>query len=122
MISYHTFFSRATPRAGGNPICSAEKKHFGQSEALFSSISHFLRHTEGIISTSSGMISSRPSSIVSVRTSLLKSERKPKLHVGPSAPKPGPTLLMAVSEAVKAAVNSTPSSDTTSVPKSKIAM
>ena len=77
---------------------------------LFLIFFYFLRHTEGIRSTSRGMISSLPSSMMALITSLLTPERKPKLHVGPTAPRPGPTLLMAVSEAVKAAVKSISSS------------
>ena len=83
---------------------------------------YFLRQTEGIKRTSSGMISSLPSSMMALITSLLTPERKPKLHVGPTAPRPGPTLLMAVSEAVKAAVKSISSSVSTSVPSSRIAI
>ena len=81
---------------------------------------YFLRQTEGIKRTSSGMISRRPSSMMALIVSLLMPERKPKLHVGPTAPRPGPTLLMAVSEAVNAAVKSMLSSDKISVPSSKI--
>jgi anti-sigma F factor len=65
---------------------------------------YFLRQTEGIKRTSSGMISRRPSSMMALIVSLLMPERKPKLHVGPTAPRPGPTLLMAVSEAVTNAI------------------
>ena len=83
---------------------------------------YFLRQTEGIKRTSSGMISRRPSSMMALIVSLLMPERKPKLHVGPTAPRPGPTLLMAVSEAVKAAVKSMLSSDKISVPSSMIAI
>ena len=83
---------------------------------------YFLRQTEGIKRTSSGMISRRPSSMMALIVSLLMPERKPKLHVGPTAPRPGPTLLMAVSEAVNAAVRSMLSSDKISVPSSKIAI
>ena len=89
---------------------------------LFLIFFYFLRHTEGIRSTSRGMISSLPSSMMALITSLLTPERKPKLHVGPTAPRPGPTLLMAVSEAVKAAVKSISSSVSTSVPSSRIAI
>ena len=89
---------------------------------LFVIFFYFLRHTEGIRSTSRGMISSLPSSMMALITSLLTPERKPKLHVGPTAPRPGPTLLMAVSEAVKAAVKSISSSVSTSVPSSRIAI
>ena len=81
---------------------------------------YFLRQTEGIKRTSSGMISRRPSSMMALIVSLLMPERKPKLHVGPTAPRPGPTLLMAVSEAVNAAVKSMLSSYKISVPSSKI--
>ena len=83
---------------------------------------YFLRQTEGIKRTSSGMISRRPSSMMALIVSLLMPERKPKLHVGPTAPRPGPTLLMAVSEAVNAAVKSMLSSDKISVPSSMIAI
>ena len=89
---------------------------------LFLIFFYFLRHTEGIRSTSRGMISSLPSSMMALITSLLTPERKPKLHVGPTAPRPGPTLLMAVSEAVQAAVKSISSSVSTSVPSSRIAI
>ena len=89
---------------------------------LFLIFFYFLRHTEDIRSTSRGMISSLPSSMMALITSLLTPERKPKLHVGPTAPRPGPTLLMAVSEAVKAAVKSISSSVSTSVPSSRIAI
>ena len=89
---------------------------------LFLIFFYFLRQTEGIKRTSSGMISRRPSSMMALITSLLTPERKPKLHVGPTAPRPGPTLLMAVSEAVKAAVKSISSSVSTSVPSSRIAI
>ena len=89
---------------------------------LFLIFFFFLRPTEGIRSTSRGMISSLPSSMMALITSLLTPERKPKLHVGPTAPRPGPTLLMAVSEAVKAAVKSISSSVSTSVPSSRIAI
>ena len=51
---------------------------------------YFLRQTEGIKRTSSGMISRRPSSMMALIVSLLMPERKPKLHVGPTAPRLGP--------------------------------
>lgn len=114
----------AAPRAARHKAQRILFKKSGlqNCDPLFLIFFYFLRHTEGIRSTSRGMISSLPSSMMALITSLLTPERKPKLHVGPTAPRPGPTLLMAVSEAVKAAVKSISSSVSTSVPSSRIAI
>ena len=68
------------------------------------------------------MISSRPRSIVNESTSFESGERKPKLHVGPTRPRPGPTLLMQVRDAVKAEVKSSSSSETISAEKKRMIM
>ena len=114
----------AAPRAARHKAqrILVKKSGLQNCNPLFLIFFYFLRHTEGIRSTSRGMISSLPSSMMALITSLLTPERKPKLHVGPTAPRPGPTLLMAVSEAVKAAVKSISSSVSTSVPSSRIAI
>lgn len=49
----------------------------------------------------SGKISSRPASISKIRTNLENMLKPPKLHVGPTASSPGPTLLKQATTAEK---------------------
>ena len=51
--------------------------------------------------SSIGKISSRPTSISKISTSLLQFEKTEKFPVGPTSDNPGPTLFMAVVTAVK---------------------
>ena len=69
-----------------------------------------------------GISSRRPISISSDKTSLLAWERMEKFSSGPSMPRPGPTLLMHVSDAVNDSVKPRLSQLTTSVPASQTRM
>ena len=63
---------------------------------------YFFRHTDGKeLYLKKGMISSRLRSIVNESTSFERREKAKKLHVGPTRPRPGPTLLMQVRDAME---------------------
>ena len=64
----------------------------------------FLRQSRQVLprnSASRGISSRRPMSISSDSTSLLRGERMEKFSMGPRMPRPGPTLLIQVSDAAK---------------------
>ena len=65
---------------------------------------------------SMGKISKRPMSMARERTTLLRGEKAAKFSIGPTAPRPGPTLLRQVSAAVKDVVRSNPSKHTSRQP------
>ena len=64
-------------------------------------------HAKGEKSISIGNSSSLPASISKQRTTLDNHERSPKCPAGPTAPNPGPTLLIHAATAVKAVEKST---------------
>lgn len=81
---------------------------------------YLFRHVEGLSSTSNGISSRRPISMIRASTSLLNHDRGAKLAMGPRAPSDGPTLLIQVSDATKDSVKPSTSSETTSVPAIRI--
>lgn len=68
---------------------------------------------------SSGMNSRRPAIIKKVSTIFVKSEKLEKLLAGPALPKPGPTLVKAVTVTEKDVIRSLLSKETSTVPTPK---
>lgn len=67
-----------------------------------------------------GKISSLPASMSNIRTNFDRSDSWEKLHVGPTAPMPGPILLKVAATAVKQEVKSRLSRLTTRTEAAKI--